>query len=137
MDIAEFHSAVYDVVRQIPPAKVTSYGHIAKLLGMPNYSRHVGQALKWTSEPNPPIPWQRVIGSSGTISSRGPGTNGAQRQREALEAEGVEVTVGRTGEFRVDLHAYGWFPASVQLPQTQNVNADEGQENRNDADAEE
>jgi len=94
-------------------------------------------ALKWTSEPNPPIPWQRVIGSSGTISSRGPGTNGAQRQREALEAEGVEVTVGRTGEFRVDLHTYGWFPASVQLPQTQNVNADEGQENRNDADAEE
>ncbi|THU96820.1 MGMT family protein [Dendrothele bispora CBS 962.96] len=107
MDIAEFHAAVYDVVRQIPPAKVTSYGHIAKLIGMPNYSRHVGQALKWASLDT--IPWQRVVGSSGAISSRGPGTNGAQRQREALEAEGVEVTVGRTGDFRVDLQTFGWW----------------------------
>ena len=56
------------------------------------------------------MPWYRVISSSGTISSRGPGTSGAQRQREALEAEGVEVAAGRTGEFRVDFGAWGWFP---------------------------
>ncbi|KAL0567955.1 Alkyltransferase-like protein 1 [Marasmius crinis-equi] len=109
MDSAEFHAAVYEKVRLIPPGKVTSYGHIAKLIGMPNHSRHVGQG----ADVNPPLPWQRVIGSSGTISDRGPGTNGAQRQREELEAEGVEVTVGRTGEFRVDLRVYGWFPNSV------------------------
>jgi methylated-DNA-protein-cysteine methyltransferase-like protein len=30
-----------------------------------------------------------------------------------LEAEGVEVTTGRTGEMRVDLAQYGWFPASA------------------------
>lgn len=68
-------------------------------------------ALKWLS-PNtdPPVPWQRVIASSGTISSRGPGTDGAQRQRDALEAEGVQVTDGRAGEVRVDLRTYGWFP---------------------------
>jgi methylated-DNA-protein-cysteine methyltransferase related protein len=55
---------VYHVVRQIPHAKVTSYGtrttflnymrcmflilsvgHIAKLIGLPSYSRHVGQGL--------------------------------------------------------------------------------------------
>ena len=72
-------------------------------------------ALKWLS-PNvdPPVPWQRVIASSGTISSRGPGTDGAQRQRDALEAEGVEVTNGRTGEMRVDLRAYGWFPDALE-----------------------
>lgn len=68
-------------------------------------------ALKWLS-PNIDlaVPWQRVIASSGAISSRGPGTDGAQRQRDALEAEGVEVTDGRTGEMRVDLQTYGWFP---------------------------
>lgn len=60
------------------------------------------------------MPWQRVIGSSGTISSRGPGTDGAQRQRDALEAEGVEVTDGRTGEMRVDLRTYGWFPNALE-----------------------
>ncbi|KAF4600189.1 hypothetical protein EYR40_007301 [Pleurotus pulmonarius] len=112
MDSAEFHAAVYDTVRLIPHGRVTSYGHIAKLIGQPNYSRHVGQALKFLSpNTNPPVPWHRVIASSGTISSRGPGTNGAQLQQEALEAEGVEVTVGRTGELRVDMKTWGWFPA--------------------------
>ncbi|TEB26203.1 MGMT family protein [Coprinellus micaceus] len=112
MDSGEFHAAVYEKVREIPPGRVTSYGHIAKLIGMPRHSRHVGQALKFLSpQTNPPVPWQRVIGASGAVSSRGPGTDGAQRQRDALEAEGVEVTTGRTGEMRVDLAQYGWFPA--------------------------
>jgi hypothetical protein len=72
---------------------------------------------------NPPIPWHRVIGASGTISSRGPGTTGAQRQRDALQAEGVEVTTGRTGEMRVDLSEFGWFPSITEsnLPQHQDV----------------
>ncbi|KAI0049138.1 MGMT family protein [Auriscalpium vulgare] len=120
MDSAEFHAAVYSVVRQIPVQKVTTYGHVAKVIGMPRHSRHVGQALKFLS-PNgntePPVPWQRVVSSTGAISSRGPGTDGAQRQREALEAEGVEVHVGRTGDLLVSLADYGWFPApgEVQL----------------------
>ncbi|KIJ19620.1 hypothetical protein PAXINDRAFT_109065 [Paxillus involutus ATCC 200175] len=107
---------VYHVVRQIPPQRVTSYSHIAKLIGMPRHSRHVGQdlifsALKFLSpDVAPPVPWHRVISAAGTISSRGPGTDGAQRQREALEAEGVEVTDGRTGESRVHLATWGWFP---------------------------
>ncbi|KAL4248989.1 Alkyltransferase-like DNA repair [Abortiporus biennis] len=107
MDSAEFHESVYNVVRQIPYGKVTSYGHVAKLIGMPRHSRHVGQALKFVSPDTiPPIPWQRVISSSGTISSRGPGTTGAQRQKEALEAEGVEVSEAG----RVNFGVYGWFP---------------------------
>jgi len=124
MDSAEFHAAVYHVVRQIPHLKVTSYGHIAKLIGMPRHSRHVGQALKFLS-PNttPPVPWYRVVSSSGAISSRGPGTNGAQNQRDELEAEGVEVTTGRTGEMRIDFGRWGWFPevGSVDLPHGLNV----------------
>ncbi|KAH9850888.1 DNA binding methylated-DNA-cysteine S-methyltransferase [Lenzites betulinus] len=112
MDGDEFHAAVYHVVRQIPPQRVTSYGHVAKLLGMPTYSRHVGQALKFVSpDVVPPIPWYRVLSSSGTISSRGPGTSGANRQRDALVAEGVDVQTARSGEFKVGLRQYGWFPA--------------------------
>ncbi|KAJ3718162.1 MGMT family protein [Lentinula raphanica] len=123
MDIAEFHSAVYDTVRLIPIGKVTSYGHIARLIGMPNYSRHVGQALKLSGpDVNPPLPWHRVISSSGSISSRGPGTSGAERQRQALENENVEVTVGRTGELKVNLRTYGWFPD--RLDPIQHVDAD-------------
>jgi methylated-DNA-protein-cysteine methyltransferase-like protein len=105
-------------------------GHIAKLIGMPRHARHVGQgshlrcncsrflaligaraALKFLS-PNtqPPVPWHRVVSSSGAISSRGPGTDGARRQRDALIAEGVEVGTSNTGEMRVDLGTWGWFP---------------------------
>ncbi|EJU05381.1 DNA binding methylated-DNA--cysteine S-methyltransferase [Dacryopinax primogenitus] len=115
LNIEEFHVRVYEVVRMIPHAHVTSYGHIAKLIGMPRHSRHVGQALKWLPEGSD-IPWQRVISSSGQISSRGPATEGAQLQREALEAEGVEVTMpvgGGTG--RVNFREYGWFPDHVDF----------------------
>jgi len=130
MDSAEFHAAVYHVVRQIPPQNVTSYGHIAKLIGMPRHSRLVGQALKFLSpNPVPPVPWYRVISSSGVISSRGPGTDGARNQRDELEAEGVEVSTGRTGEMRVDFGRWGWFPqiGSVDLPGTLNLGEEDGE----------
>lgn len=68
-------------------------------------------ALKFLSpDADPPVPWQRVVSSAGKISSRGPGTDGAQRQREALEAEDVMVRVGRANELLIDLVEYGWFP---------------------------
>ena len=85
-------------------------------------------ALKFLpSNTNPPIPWHRVIGATGTISSRGPGTTGAQRQHDALQAEGVEVTTGRNGEMRVNLREYGWFPsiAELNLPQNQEDDDDD------------
>ena len=76
---------------------------------------------------NPPIPWHRVIGASGTISSRGPGTTGAQHQRDALQAEGVEVITGRNQEMRVNLREFGWFPsiAELNLPQRQDDDEDD------------
>ncbi|KAF8262381.1 MGMT family protein [Lactarius quietus] len=112
MDSAEFHEAIYGIVRQIPQGKLRhTVRHVAKLVGMPSYSRHVGQA-------DPPVPWQCVISSAGKISSRGPGTDGAARQSEALQAEEVEVHVGRTNELLVDLATYGWFPAPGTISPT-------------------
>ncbi|KEP51042.1 DNA-binding methylated-DNA-cysteine S-methyltransferase [Rhizoctonia solani 123E] len=111
MDAAEFHARVYAAVREIPIGRVTSYGHIAKIVGMPRHSRHVGQALKFLPNGSD-IPWHRVIASNGTISSRGPGTTGADRQRQALQAEGVEVSFSALGGglMRIRLAEYGWFP---------------------------
>lgn len=71
-------------------------------------------ALKFL-DPSTDIPWQRVVSSTGKISSRGPGTSGAQRQREALEAEGVEIRVTRENEFAVRWDTYGWFPQEINL----------------------
>ncbi|KAI0704787.1 MGMT family protein [Earliella scabrosa] len=129
LDGDQFHAAVYNVVRQIPPQRVTSYGHIAKLIGMPSYSRHVGQALKFLDpNANAPVPWHRVLSSSGVISSRGPGTDGASRQRDALVAEGVDVVTTRAGDFKVDLGQYGWFPA----PGSVDIGVDSGEDEDGD-----
>ncbi|KAI0643529.1 hypothetical protein C8Q79DRAFT_1012806 [Trametes meyenii] len=86
-------------------------------------------ALKFVSpDVNPPIPWQRVLAASGVISSRGPGTNGAARQRDALIAEGVEVDTTRAGEFKVDLRTYGWFPAVGTIDTGVQIEEDEAAE---------
>ncbi len=82
----------------------------------------------------PPIPWYRVISSAGTISSRGPGTDGASRQRDALVAESVDVEVTRSGDLQVNMRQYGWFPAvgpidtGVQQAQGEDDDGDEAAE---------
>lgn len=89
-------------------------------------SELVRPALKFVSpDVQPPIPWYRVIASSGVISSRGPGTSGADVQRQELEAEGVEVSAGRMGDLRVDMKQYGWFPAPGTVDT--GVDLDEGE----------
>ncbi|KAB8216363.1 6-O-methylguanine DNA methyltransferase [Aspergillus novoparasiticus] len=108
-------NAVYSAVQEIPRGKVTSYGHIALLLGYPQRPRQVGICLKHL--PSSPeeyfhsgnVPWQRVINSKGMISHREPGS--AERQAEALRQEGVEVETDAMGEFYVDLARFGWFPS--------------------------
>ncbi|KAL1839324.1 hypothetical protein VTJ49DRAFT_1652 [Mycothermus thermophilus] len=95
-----FFHAVYSAVQEIPPGRVTSYGHIAKLIGThPSHRFHSAN-----------VPWQRVINSRGIISPRGSHPGGAQNQAAALRAEGVVVTTGPLGELMVDLDEYGWFP---------------------------
>lgn len=56
-----------------------------------------------------------ILDRKGEISSRGPGTDGAARQRDALLEEEVDVTQSSAGAaFRVSLARYGWFPDSVE-----------------------
>lgn len=109
-----FHYAVYDAVQQIPYGKVTSYGHIAKLIYKPRNSRHVGQALKFLpSELNNElgypytldnVPWWRVISSSGVISQRD--ENSMQLQKQKLTDEGVIFSQSN----KISLPEFGWFP---------------------------
>lgn len=55
----------------------------------------------------------------GEISSRGPGTDGARRQHDALVDEGVEVTqAAGGGSYKVKLSTYGWFPETVEPADT-------------------
>ncbi|KAJ5330118.1 hypothetical protein N7541_005902 [Penicillium brevicompactum] len=121
-------NAVYAAIQEIPRGKVTSYGHIARLLGEPQRPRQVGVCLKVLPPVesgahfnNDTVPWQRVINSKGMISHRGPGS--AQRQAESLQSEGVEVTTDSMGEMYVSLAQYGWFPS--HLPSEENEDESE------------
>ncbi|KIK99816.1 hypothetical protein PAXRUDRAFT_822354 [Paxillus rubicundulus Ve08.2h10] len=101
----DFNLAVYEIVKAIPPRKVITCGHIAKLLGVPKQARQVRNAVNFISHMNPPVAWHRVISTSGVIS-----THGANAQQHLLEVEGVEVYVGIVGETRVMVDRWGWSP---------------------------
>ncbi|MDE2820059.1 MAG: MGMT family protein [Chloroflexota bacterium] len=92
-----FFETVWDLVCQIPPGKVSSYGQIASMIPpedgmdpvrMKNLApRWVGTALRKTPR-GKSIPWHRVINSQGKISFP-IGSAQAKEQRALLESEGV------------------------------------------------
>ncbi|UPK98237.1 hypothetical protein LCI18_009172 [Fusarium solani-melongenae] len=124
-EAAAFFHAVYSAVQEIPHGRVTTYGHIAMLVGTPQRPRQVGICLKHlpsnTDERfnHENVPWQRVINAKGMISPRSQ-PQGARTQATALEAEGVQVTTSALGELSVDFSEYGWFPET--LPSEENEN---------------
>ncbi len=101
-----FFSRVYEVVRQIPPGFVATYGQVARLAGAPRNARLVGFALHANPEPGV-IPCHRVVFADGRVSE-GFAFGGPDVQRRLLEAEGVRFTADN----RVDLGRYQW-PAGL------------------------
>jgi methylated-DNA-protein-cysteine methyltransferase-like protein len=94
-----FFGHVYDIVRRIPRGRVTSYGAIARVLGVPRGARTVGWALSACPDN---VPWHRVVNAQGKISWRP--TGGYVLQRGLLRREGVRFS--RAG--RIDFEKFGW-----------------------------
>jgi alkylated DNA nucleotide flippase Atl1 len=92
-DPADVDEAVFDVVEQIPPGRVTTYGAIGRLIGIG--PRRVARAL---SQGGGAVPWWRVLRADGTVAEPV-----RARQLELLAGEGVPTRAGR-----VDLSAVGW-----------------------------
>ncbi|KAL7943637.1 6-O-methylguanine DNA methyltransferase, partial [Trichoderma barbatum] len=113
-----FFHAVYSAAQQIPYGKVTTYAHIAYLVGTPQRPRQVGVCMKHLPDDEDSmfnssnVPWQRVINSKGAVSPRSQ-PSGATHQAVELQKEGVEVTRTAIGEYTVDLEVYGWFPEEL------------------------
>ena len=101
------YEQIYNVVRQIPPGKVATYGQIAKIVDRCT-ARMVGYAMSALPS-NTDVPWQRVINSKGEISRRSRG-DGSLRQRRLLQAEGVKFD--KRG--RVNLGKFRWVRGSTQ-----------------------
>jgi methylated-DNA-protein-cysteine methyltransferase-like protein len=65
-----FFNDVYDVVRQIPKGKVTSYGAIAAYLGTRLSARMVGWAMNAAHTAKPKVPAQRVVNRNGMLTGK-------------------------------------------------------------------
>lgn len=110
-DPSSYNAVVWEIVKQIPVGKVSTYGQIASMLPPPEGiippqyeklgSRWVGSAMRATPS-GEGIPWQRVINSQGKISLP-EGSEAALRQQTLLEDEGVIFVKGR-----VDFEVVGW-----------------------------
>ena len=65
-----FFQDVYEVVRQIPKGKVTSYGAIAAYLGTKLSARMVGWAMNAAHFAKPKVPAQRVVNRNGMLTGK-------------------------------------------------------------------
>lgn len=126
-DLDKFHQTVWEIVRQVPHGKVTTYGQIASMIPYPEgveesaYAklapRWVGNAMNAVSSiDDPTIPWHRVINSKGGISLSPNGKSGIL-QRLRLKEEGVQFDEKEQVDFRI----VGWTEVDPDWLQKKNL----------------
>lgn len=93
-----FFERVYDVVRQIPHGKVTSYGAIAKAIGSPQSSRMVGYAMT-ASHAMDDVPAHRVVNRNGMLTGKHH-FEGSNLMQQLLESEGIKVVENKITNFK-------------------------------------
>jgi alkylated DNA nucleotide flippase Atl1 len=91
--VLDVDEAVFEVVEQIPPGRVSTYGAIGRLIGIG--PRRVARAL---SSGGGAVPWYRVVRADGSAAEPV-----RVEQAARLAAEGVPMRNGR-----VNLGAVGW-----------------------------
>lgn len=93
-----FFQRVYQVVRQIPAGRVTSYGAVARFLGSPQSARMVGWAMN-ASKNMDDVPAHRVVNRNGLLTGKSH-FGGSNAMQQLLEEEGVKVEEGQILNFR-------------------------------------
>ena len=106
----DFFERVWAVVRDVPPGRVTTYGHVARHLGVGRGARAVGWALKAVAQSDAGplfVPCHRVVNREGALSGRLHFETPTVME-ERLRAEGVAFD----GAGRVVLEAHLWDPGA-------------------------
>ncbi|MFC2130145.1 MGMT family protein [Bacteroidota bacterium] len=102
----DFFQKVYEIVRKIPVGNVTTYGNIAKAIGIKSSARMVGWALNSVAG-DMSIPCHRIINRNGYLTGKMYFAT-PSLMRELLESEGIEFD----GD-RVNLEKHLWIPEVV------------------------
>jgi methylated-DNA-protein-cysteine methyltransferase-like protein len=102
-----FFELVYEVARQIPKGRATSYGAIAAALGTKLSARMVGWAMNGAGKVKPKVPAHRVVNRNGMLSGRHHFATPTLMQ-ELLKKEGIKVK----NDAIVDFEKIFWDPVS-------------------------
>ncbi|MGF1671865.1 MAG: MGMT family protein [Balneolaceae bacterium] len=106
---SDFYKKVYEIVHNIPPGKVTTYGAIAGYLGVASGARMVGYALNNAiyEADTRQLPAHRVVNRLGQLTGRAYFPDDTMRER--LQQEKVEFL----DEYTVNIEKHFWNPAEL------------------------
>lgn len=93
--------AIIDVVKRIPAGKVSSYGRVAEIAGIPRGARLVGRVLGQLPDGSD-VPWHRVLNAAGKIHHP-TDSEGGRTQVNRLRDEGVVIIAGK-----VNMRTFAW-----------------------------
>ena len=91
-----FFDKVYEVARQIPYGRVTSYGAIANYLGAARSARMVGYAMNGSHGKD--VPAHRVVNRKGLLTGK-QHFDGTNLMQQLLESEGIKVIDNQIQDF--------------------------------------
>ena len=101
-----FFELVYEVARQIPRGRVTSYGAIANVLGAKSSARMVGWAMNGAGRVKPKVPAHRVVNRNGMLSGKHH-FGSPTAMENLLKKEGIKVKNDKV----IDFEKLFWDPA--------------------------
>ncbi|UPM53677.1 MGMT family protein [Gottfriedia acidiceleris] len=87
-----FTSRAIEIIKNIPPGKVMTYGQVAKLAGSARGARQVVRILHSMGQKYQ-LPWHRVINAKGEIGIQD--EEGFLKQKRLLQNEGIKFTSER------------------------------------------
>lgn len=92
-----FFDRCYEIARQIPFGRVTSYGAIARQLGALKSARMVGYAM--TASHGKDVPAHRVVNRNGLLTGKHH-FEGINLMEQLLESEGIVVKNNQIQNFK-------------------------------------
>ena len=94
-----FFELVFEVARQIPKGRVTSYGAIAECLGTKSSARMVGWDMNGAGRVKPKVPAHRVVNRLGILSGKHHFSPPGMMEK-LLKKEGIKVRNDQVVDFK-------------------------------------